>query len=84
MKNSDGNEEIDYSKLMNKGLSEETLAFLGNDFDEVRDRKFLMDSVSIVLGTELAIQVKRASKTKKITELNIIRLAVKKYLGGDE
>jgi hypothetical protein len=84
MKNNDGNEEINYRKLMNKGLSEETLAFLGNDFDEVRDREFLMDSVGIVLGTELAIQVKRASKTKKITELNIIRLAVKKYLGGDE
>jgi len=77
-------EEFDYSKLMNKGLSEETLAFLANDFDEVRDRKFLMGNVAIVLGDNLTIRVKNASKTKRITELNLIRLAVKEFLGGDE
>ena len=64
-------------------LSEETLAFLGNDFDSVTDRSFPRDKIAIVLE-ELTIQVKKASKIRKITEYNLIRLAVKKYLKNEE
>ncbi len=65
------------------GISKETLAFLGNDFDPVTNRKFLMDNIAIVLGYDLTILVKNASKTKKMTEINLIRVAVKKYLEND-
>jgi len=72
------------TKIRNKGLSEKTLAFLGNDLNPVADRKFLMDNIAIVLGYDLTILVKNASKTKKMTEINLIRDAVKKYLEGGE
>jgi len=72
------------TKIKNKSLSEETLAFLGTDFDSVTDRSFPRDKIAIILGNDLTIQVKHASKMRKITEYNLIRLAVKKYLEGGE
>lgn len=67
-------------KLKNKALSEKTLAFLGNDFDSVTDKKFLMDSVAIVLGDDLTKEIKEESRKIKMTEINLIRVIVKKYL----